>query len=248
MSIFFLEVLIMKRLFIVAVMFFLCLTAAKGQVNINVNLGGPATYGNYYSDMGTYYKIPPGHLKNKKWKHIRDDELPVVYAIAERARVEPSVVANMRLGGKNWLDISLSYGITPEAYYVAVNRVPGPPYGNAYGYYRNRSRDQWRYIKLSDADVINLVNLRFISEYHGIHPDKVIEMRGRGLGFVKISESVNKQMKGQKGTWKMDDSDHGKKEDKDKGKSMDKNHDKGHGKGQGGNKGGGKGKGKGKNK
>jgi hypothetical protein len=95
---------------------------------------------------------------------VPDDEIPLAVFIAHRARVTPASVVDLRLRGKSWWDISVQFGLGPEVYYVPVNVVPGPPYGKAYGYYK-KPRNQWRTIVLSDADLLNLVNLR-LSDYH----------------------------------------------------------------------------------
>jgi len=39
---------------------------------------------------------------------------------------------------------------------------------------------------LVDEDVINLVNLRFICDYHSAAPERVMDMRGQGMRFVVI--------------------------------------------------------------
>ena len=89
------------------------------------------------------------------------------------------------------LDITLHYGLTPEIYYVPVTRV-GPPYGNAYGHYKKYKND-YRRVVLVDNDVVNLVNLRFMSEYHGIPPETVMDRRGRGEAFFVMNDEFRKE-------------------------------------------------------
>jgi hypothetical protein len=79
-------------------------------------------------------------------------------------------------------------------FYVNVGAEPiGPPYGNAYGYYRKYgpSKD-WKKIRLTDREVVDLVNLRFMSEYHKRTPEEIIEMRGRQSGFAAINDEILK--------------------------------------------------------
>jgi hypothetical protein len=94
----------------------------------------------------------------------------------------------------SWLDISLRFGLTPEIFFVPLTEENiGPPYGKANGYYKKyHPAKEWKKIVLSDSEVVDPVNLRFISEYHKIAPDKVIEMRGRGRNFVNISIEIEK--------------------------------------------------------
>lgn len=45
---------------------------------------------------------------------------------------------------------------------------------------------------LVDSDVINLVNLRFLSEYHAVAAEVVMDMRGQGQKFVVINDEIRK--------------------------------------------------------
>ncbi len=153
-----------------------------------------------------------------------DEELPVVFFLASRAHVDPQVIVDLRVRQRmSWLDITFHYGLTPEIYYIPVKRV-GPPYGNAYGHYKKHGKD-YKKVKLVDADVVNLVNLRFMSEYHGVAAEAVMDQRGRGERFVVINDHYYKE----KGT-KHYGEDHGKGKDKDDKKDK-KDKGKGHGKG-----------------
>jgi hypothetical protein len=81
-------------------------------------------------------------------------------------------------------------GLGPEIYYVPVTVVSGPPYGRALGHYKKKHRKQWSTIVLSDADVVNLVELRFLSEHHRVAPERIIELRGGNRDFVAIHAHV----------------------------------------------------------
>ncbi|RPI70065.1 MAG: hypothetical protein EHM38_06760, partial [Geobacteraceae bacterium] len=120
----------------------------------------------FYLAIGDYYRVPePKVVHVKKHYRVRDEELPVVFYLASCARVEPEVVIDLRLRQRmSWLNITFHFGLTPEIYYVPVQRV-GPPYGKAYGHYKKHAHDYKRVV-LADEDVVNLVNLRFISDYH----------------------------------------------------------------------------------
>lgn len=135
-----------------------------------------------------------------KERHIPDEEIPVVFFIAQRAHVRPATIIDLRLRGKTWMDITLHFGLSPGIFYVPLREVvvTGPPYGKAYGYYKKKPRKGWRKIVLDDADVINLVNLRFISEHYRYEPEKVIKLREGGKNFIVINEEVTKEKKGGK--------------------------------------------------
>lgn len=173
---------------------------------------------NFHLAIGNHYRVPEREVILIRERRIPDDELPVVFFLAQRARVAPATIVDLRLGGRSWLDIASRYRLGPDVFYVPVTVIPGPPYGKAYGYYK-KPRHEWKTIVLADADVVNLVNLRFLSDYHRLPPDRIIEMRGRNAGFVTIHTDLGR---GKSVTIVADrDEKHGHK-GKGKGKGRDK--------------------------
>jgi len=152
----------------------------------------------FYLAIGDFYNVPEREVVVVKEKHFQDEELPVVFFLAQRARVSPNIIIDLRLGGKSWMDITYYYGLGAEIFYVPTRTIGGPPYGRAIGYYKKRPRREWRYIKLRDDDVVNLVNLKFISTHYGYSADDVIKMRSEGKNFIDINKQVKEHKSGKK--------------------------------------------------
>lgn len=165
---------------------------AGASMDLGISLGEDGLK-SFYLAVGDYYRVPERDVVFVKKRRIADEEIPVVFFIAKRAGVSVSTLIDLRIGGSTWMDISLRFGLGPDIYYVPVKKVGGPPYGNAYGHYKNKPRKKWKSISLTDADVVNLVNLKFISEHYGFAPEEVISMRSKGKSFVVISSEVRRQ-------------------------------------------------------
>lgn len=124
------------------------------------------------------------------------------------------------------MDIIIHFGLSPEIFYVPVRAVPGPPYGKAYGYYKNKPKKEWKKIVLDDDDIINLVNLRFISKHYVYSSDNVIRMREKGKSFIDINHEIREikktKEKRERGRLLRQENDKGK----DKGKNKDKGKDR----------------------
>ena len=146
----------------------------------------------FYVAVGDYYNVPDRTLVVVRDRNIPDNEVPVVFFLAQQARVSPDVIINLRLGGSSWMDITLRYGLGPQIFYVPLTVDPGPPYGKAYGYYKKRPRSKWGEIRLGDSEVVILVNLKFISSHYGYSPDQVVKMRSGGKNFVSINSEIKK--------------------------------------------------------
>ncbi len=188
-----------KYLFAFFVLLFLMPGFAQQDINAGISIG-PEGLKSFYLSISNYYKVPEWQVERTREKQISDEELPVVFFIAGRAGVKPEVIINLRLGGSSWFDISVKHGIYSNDYYVPLETQPGPPYGKAYGYYKNKPRKEWKKIRLTDEDIINLVNLKFMSGYYNYKPDKIVEMRKEGKKFVAINDNIKsgKKEKGNK--------------------------------------------------
>ncbi len=146
--------------------------------------------------VGDYYRVPQSEVVIIRKRGIPPYEIPVILFIAKRAHVEPKTITDLRLRGNIWLDIALHYGLGPDLFYVPAGVVvAGPPFGRAYGYYKNKPKKDWKTILLSDDDIINLVNLKWVSEHYGYPPGKIIKMLSGSKEFVSINEEIRREKK-----------------------------------------------------
>ena len=209
-------------IFTAAILLIMSAVSTKADVSIGVSADDDGIK-SFYMSIGEHYKVPEKEVIVIREQKIPDDDLPVIFFIARHATVEPSVVVKLRLAGKSWMDITTHFGLSPAIYYVAFDNDPGPPYGKAWGYYKNHKKDDWKTIRLADNDVVNFVNIKFMSERHGYSPHEVIKMRENGQGFAKVNAKI-KNHKREKHNKQHSDADKpGKaKSSKGEGKGKDK--------------------------
>jgi len=222
----------MKIIVSYLILFLLLLGGTAGHAQPQVDIGatfGPEGSGSFYFSIHEYFRVPEREVVVIRERRIPDEEIPVVFFVAQRARVAPAVIIDLRLAGRSWMDITVHFVLNPEIYYVPVPvEVKGPPYGKAYGYYKNKPRKEWGKIVLKDPDVINFVNLKFISEYHSYPPEEVIKMRSANKHFIVINDEVRKgkgkkEHLGEQGKGK--EKEHGEGQGKEKGKDKGKGKD-----------------------
>ncbi|HMK61076.1 MAG TPA: hypothetical protein VK452_08015 [Dissulfurispiraceae bacterium] len=140
----------------------------------------------FYHAASDYYRIPEHEIVIIRERKIRDEEVPVVLFIARKARVPYAGVLDMRDRGMSWMDITRYYRLNPEIYFAPARGSEGSPYGKAYGYYKKDLRNGG----LDDSEIVNLVNIRFISRRYGFPPEGIIRMRSAGRSFVIIHEEI----------------------------------------------------------
>lgn len=160
---------------------------AKAEIEAGVTISDNGVQ-EFHLAIGDFYNVPPQDIEVIKARKISDEELPVVFYLAKRAKVPAATISELKLGGRSWLDITHFYGMGADIYYVNANPVNTPPYGKALGYYKNKRKTEWKYIKLTDEDIINLVNLQFIVGKYNFPPEPVIKMRSDGKNFVAINK------------------------------------------------------------
>ena len=184
-----------RKIFLIPVLFISFLAVFPASSNARSEAGMKITdegVMGFYLAIGDYFHVPEREVIIIRERRVRDEEIPVVFFLAQRASVSHNTIIKMRLSGMTWLEISLHYGLSPEIFYVPVRVIKGPPYGRAYGYYRNKPRSAWKAIRLNDAEIIDLVNLRFISEHYGYPAEEVIRLRSGGDNFIVINNKVKK--------------------------------------------------------
>jgi hypothetical protein len=173
--------------------FFLFLIAASPPsfagtpVNVEVS-GGDEGIRSFRLSIGEYYHVPEREVVALHEQGINEEEVPVVYFIAQRAHVKPKAVVALRLKGMKWMDITFQYGLSPEIYYVPLRQ--SPPYGHAFRYYKKHPKGGWKRGDLRDADIVNQVNLKFISEHRRYAPEKVMKYRAQGKSFAIIDRDT----------------------------------------------------------
>jgi hypothetical protein len=206
----------MKRTLIFAVVFilFFGLITQNSYADINIGLTvGDEGIEEFHLSICSHYGVQEDNVVKIRKRSIPDDELVVVFFLAKHASVAPMIIVDLRLKGKSWFDISAKFGLSTEIYYVQFDRDPGPPYGNAYGHFKNKPKKHWHKINFDDDDIINIVNLKFLTTRYKCSPEDVIKLRKQKISFANInanlkkskeqkkmvSKSANKKQSGNKG-------------------------------------------------
>ncbi len=170
----------------VPLMAFLITDSARADVEAGLTVDREGI-DSFHFAIGAHYQVGKAKVVAVRDRKILDKELPAVFYLAQQAKVSPGAIVNFRLGGKSWMEITAHLGLTAEVFHVPVAAVPGPPYGRALGHFKNKKRREWATIKLADAEVVQLVNLKFLAAHHGFSPDAIIRLHQKGDSFVKLN-------------------------------------------------------------
>ena len=145
----------------------------------------------FFSALAEHFRLPESVVVSIHERRIPDDELAVVFFLAKQTGVRPDDVVDLRLLRKSWMELTLHFGLNPEVFYLPVTGDPAPPYGKGYGQFKKLQRTEWKKVVLDDEDIVNLVNLRFVSVYYRVSTEEVIRLRGDRRNFVAIATEIS---------------------------------------------------------
>jgi len=138
--------------------------------------------------IGEYYRAPQHEILVVQ-ERLSKNDMSVAYFLSRRASRSIDYITKLRIRGDSWWDISVTLGLKPQdVYVVETQKRQGPPYGKAYGYDKNQKKS-----RLSDIEITELVNVKFLSSYHGVSTDEIIEQRRRGENFVNIDKTYHEK-------------------------------------------------------
>ncbi|MCI0568170.1 MAG: hypothetical protein L0Z52_08295 [Acidobacteria bacterium] len=107
-------------------------------------------------------------------------DLPVVLFVARQCGQPVDVIVDLRARGLSWSVIFTQLHVAPDVLFVGIDRDPGPPYGKAWGHWKqNRSK-----VKLSDDEVRGLVQVQMGSRWAGASPYQLARARSQGKSVV----------------------------------------------------------------
>jgi len=184
-------------------------SADPAQAGLDVDLGAEIQFWDdtevYISVSSRYYDKDPRQVRDWHGQCRNSDDLAVALFIARHSGKSPSFVLTLRKEGATWWDISVGLGVEPNVWFVPVKSDPGPPYGKAYGHWKNGKKSPQR-MAMSDIDCRNLVAVRVLKDYYGVSAEVAMEWRasGKTLKNLTAGEYRKRHVKADKKSGKSD--------------------------------------------
>jgi len=148
----------------------------------------------FYFSVGDYYRVPVEKIIIIKKRHpfILEEEIPIIFLIHKYRGIEPDIIIQMRKRGYSWYNIMIYFGFYPDILFRNYAIIYGPPYGNAWGYYKKFKGER---IVIYDRDIIELANIKFLTEYYREDPKVIIEYKKKYPRYVEINDILFKKHK-----------------------------------------------------
>ncbi len=108
-----------------------------------------------------------------------ENDYPVILFLARAAKRSPDQVLDLWLTRLSWAEIMYELKVPPSVLFAGLDRDPGPPYGKAWGRYKQH-RGKGKFV-IADRDVAELVKLQIASRHDQVSPYRVIAERQKGV-------------------------------------------------------------------
>lgn len=145
----------------------------------------------FHKDIAGFFKTDLETVTAISKSGIVDDELAVLFFVAQTTKTSPDKIAKFRLRKESWSEINSVRGASPTDFYMLIMaEVTSKVYAPIFQKYKDTPEEQWKKISFSDEEIINLVNLKVISKHHGFSVFEVMAMRDMGKGFARINNDI----------------------------------------------------------
>ncbi len=116
---------------------------AQSRITFGLEFGTPPPNG-YYESLAGYYSVPYRDICVMHDAGVADEDIPPILYIYTHSQYSLRQIYSLRLRGATWDNLSNWCGVPLYKYdddYYSYRS--GPPYGNAYGYYRHGPGKPW---------------------------------------------------------------------------------------------------------
>ncbi len=118
---------------------------AQARFGFRLEFGTPPV-SRYYGPPVEVYDVPAPYVSEMREAGVYDEDIPVLYFIFTHSNYSLRQIYSLRLRGATWDNLSNWCGV--PLYGIRS----GPPYGNAYGYYRQGYQRNWNGYGRGDDD------------------------------------------------------------------------------------------------
>jgi len=118
-----------------------------------------------------------------------DSDFPVTMLLAQVSGRRADVVIALRQKGLPWSEVMVRLQVPPDRLFAGLDRDPGPPYGRAWGHWKNAQRARGPKVPpatFDDVMVADLTRLQIASAALRVSPYTIIAERQRGVSVERF--------------------------------------------------------------
>jgi len=133
----------------------------------------------YLGAVAEFFKLPRSEVEILSDWRLEVDDIAVVLFVARRAGVSPEALVALRRSGRGWSELTQRYRLDAAQFHVPLpDQADAGVLAGAYEKYRGLPVSRWPEVKLTDSEVVGLVNLRVVAQTLGVSPATVLQAAG----------------------------------------------------------------------
>lgn len=141
----------------------------------------------YFRAVSEFFEIPAGEVAILRQWRLDAEEVPVVLFVAGRTGVSAEALAQLRRSGQGWGDLASRYGLDASHFHVPLpEEADAHALSGPYGQYRTLPPARWREVRLTDADIVVLVNVRLLAQTLRLPTEQVLRRHAGTPSFVEL--------------------------------------------------------------
>ena len=141
----------------------------------------------YLRAVARYFQMPESEVSILAHWDLPTEEIPVALFLARRAGVSAEALVALRESGRTWTSLASSYNIGANALHVPLHDpATAGSLREAYERFGSTPVGDWGAIRLSESDIVALVNVRMLSDALGVAPDEIARRTGSAASFVEL--------------------------------------------------------------
>ncbi len=140
--------------------------------------------------LGDHYELPADEVAILAEWRIPVGEIPVALAISDHASISPDALVASRRNGRDWATLAGRYGMDMGWFHVPLDPVPQPVVA-LYAELESRPRARWGEVRPDDAQVVFLVNVRFLQEYASVSADVAAAALAEHGGLAEALRAIS---------------------------------------------------------
>lgn len=172
-----------QKVLFVAVVALLVPTPAPGQGRERPQ-GAREVVEAYFRGVGEFFDVDPEEVFILGEWRLPAEEIPVVIFLSQRTGASTDALAALRQNGRPWMELANRYGLSSGDFHTTLPRGPAGPLARVVSELGALDPAQWDRLRLTDEEIVSLVNLRFLTGYLRVPPRAVMEAHAEGGNFV----------------------------------------------------------------
>ncbi|HUF75999.1 MAG TPA: hypothetical protein VMM35_06960 [Longimicrobiales bacterium] len=141
----------------------------------------------YLRAVARYFQMPESEVSILAHWDLPTEEIPVALFLARRAGVSAEAIVALRESGRTWTSLTSTYNIGANALHVPLrDPTTAGTLRGVYERFRDTPVGEWGVIRLSESDIVTLVNVRVLSDALGVAPDEIARRTAGTASFVEL--------------------------------------------------------------